>query len=180
MAEATQGTNGNNTISFQINSLVGFGTPQAVTLSFGTPNSFNGLTQLGGGTSAAAVSQDGYAQGTLQSASVGQDGTVTGMFTNGRTVPVAQIALATFTNPNGLLRSSNNYFSTTPNSGAALISTPNSGSAGSIQSGSLESSNVDVGAEFTQLVAAQRGYQVNAQAFSAANQMLQETANLLH
>ena len=177
--EAIRGTDGNDDISFQINNLAGFGTSQTIKLAFGTPNAFSGLTQLGGGTSAAAIGQDGYAQGTLQSASIGQDGTITGQFTNGRTESIAQIALATFTNPEGLLRSTNNYFAATANTGTALVTTPQSGSAGSVQSGSLESSNVDVGAEFTQLVAAQRGYQVNAQAFSAANQMLQETANLL-
>ena len=164
---------------FQINNLAGFGSPQKIKLSFGTPNAFNGLTQLGGGNSAAAISQDGFAQGTLQSASIGQDGTITGQFTNGLTESLAQVALATFTNPEGLKRSTNNYFQTTANSGTALVTAPLSGSAGSIQSGSLESSNVDIGSEFTQLVSAQRGYQVNAQAFSAANQMLQETANLL-
>jgi flagellar hook protein FlgE len=177
--EAVRGTKGNDDISFQITSLAGFGQPQTVKLSFGTPGAFDGITQLGGGTSAAAINQDGFAQGTLQNASVGQDGIITGQFTNGRTENLAQIAMATFTNPEGLLRSTNNYFMATSNTGTALVSTPLSGSAGSIQSGSLESSNVDVGAEFTQLVAAQRGYQVNAQAFSAANQMLQETANLL-
>lgn len=177
--EAVRGTKGNDDISFQITSLAGFGQPQTVKLSFGTPNAFDGITQLGGGTSAAAINQDGFAQGTLQNASVGQDGIITGQFTNGRTENLAQIAMATFTNPEGLLRSTNNYFMATSNTGTALVSTPLSGSSGSIQSGSLESSNVDVGAEFTQLVAAQRGYQVNAQAFSAANQMLQETANLL-
>lgn len=177
--EAVRGTSGNDNISFQINNLAGFGTAQTIKLSFGTPNAFSGLTQLGGGTSAAAISQDGYAQGTLQSASIGQDGVVTGQFTNGRTESLAQVALATFTNPEGLKRSTNNYFAATSNSGTALVTAPQSGSAGSVQSGSLESSNVDVGAEFTQLVAAQRGYQVNAQAFGAANQMLQETANLL-
>ena len=159
--------------------MAGFGSPQKIKLSFGTPNAFNGLTQLGGGNSAAAISQDGFAQGTLQSASIGQDGTITGQFTNGLTESLAQVALATFTNPEGLKRSTNNYFQTTANSGTALVTAPLSGSAGSIQSGSLESSNVDIGSEFTQLVSAQRGYQVNAQAFSAANQMLQETANLL-
>ncbi|MBS0202395.1 MAG: flagellar hook-basal body complex protein [Planctomycetes bacterium] len=177
--EAIRGSDGNDNISFQINNLAGFGTPQVIKLSFGTPNAFSGLTQLGGGTSAAAVNQDGYAQGTLTSAGIGQDGTITGQFTNGRTESLAQVALATFTNPEGLLRSTNNYFAATANTGPALVTTPLVGSAGSVQSGSLESSNVDVGAEFTQLVAAQRGYQVNAQAFSAANQMLQETANLL-
>jgi flagellar hook protein FlgE len=177
--EAVKGTDGNDNISFQINNLAGFGNPQAIKLSFGTSNAFDGITQLGGGTSAAASFQDGYAQGTLQSATVGQDGIVTGQFTNGRTEQLAQLAIATFTNPEGLMRSTNNYFAVTANTGPAVITTPQSGSAGSIQSGSLESSNVDVGAEFTQLVAAQRGYQVNAQAFSAANQMLQETAGLL-
>ena len=177
--EIVRGTSGNDNISFQVNNLAGFGSSQVIRLSFGKPNAFDGLTQLGGGTSAAAIHQDGYAQGTLQSATVGQDGIVTGQFTNGRTMSLAQVALATFTNPEGLKRSTNNYFAATANSGTALVTAPMSGSAGSIQSGSLESSNVDVGAEFTQLVAAQRGYQVNAQAFSAANQMLQETANLL-
>jgi flagellar hook protein FlgE len=179
MIEAVRGTDGNDNISFQINNLAGFGNPQSIKLSFGTANAFDGITQLGGGTSAAANFQDGYAQGTLQSATVGQDGIVTGQFTNGRTEKLAQLAIATFTNPEGLMRSTNNYFAATANTGPAVITTPESGSAGSIQSGSLESSNVDVGAEFTQLVAAQRGYQVNAQAFSAANQMLQETASLL-
>lgn len=177
--EITRGTTGNDNISFQVNNLLAFGTSQVIKLSFGKPNAFDGLTQLGGGASAAATGQDGYAQGTLQSATVGQDGIVTGQFTNGRTMSLAQVALATFTNPEGLKRSTNNYFAATANSGTALVTAPLSGTAGSIQSGSLESSNVDVGAEFTQLVAAQRGYQVNAQAFSAANQMLQETANLL-
>ena len=178
-SEAVRGTSGNDDIVFQVNNLAGFGSSQKIKLSFGTPNAFNGLTQLGGGNSAAAISQDGFAQGTLQSASVGQDGTITGQFTNGLTESLAQVALATFTNPEGLKRSTNNYFQTTSNSGTALVSAPLSGSAGSIQNGSLESSNVDIGSEFTQLVSAQRGYQVNAQAFSAANQMLQETANLL-
>jgi len=179
MDTVIRGTTGNDNIVFRINNLEGFGTSQTIKLAFGTPNAFDGLTQLGGGTSAAAISQDGYAQGTLQNASVGQDGIITGQFTNGRTESIAQVAIATFTNPEGLRRSTSNYFAATSNSGTALITPPNTGSAGSIQSGSLESSNVDVGAEFTQLVAAQRGYQVNAQAFSAANQMLQETANLL-
>lgn len=178
--EAIRGTSGNDNISFQIKNLAGFGATQTIKLAFGQPNAFSGLTQLGGGTSAAATAQDGYAQGTLQSATVGQDGVITGQFTNGRTESLAQVALATFTNPGGLMRSTNNYFAATSNSGTALVTAPQSGSAGSIQSGSLESSNVDVGAEFTALVAAQRGYQVNAQAFGAANQMLQETANLLH
>jgi flagellar hook protein FlgE len=102
-----------------------------------------------------------------------------GQFSNGRTEPLAQIAIATFANPQGLERVGNNYFAPNPSSGSPVIKAPQSGGAGSIQSGVLESSNVDVGVEFTALISAQRGFQVNARAFSIANQLLEETANLL-
>jgi flagellar hook protein FlgE len=179
MTQAVTGTNGDTNINFQVSDLSGYGNSQNVNLSFGAPNGFSGLTQLGGGSSAAAVKQDGYAQGSLQSATVGTDGTVTGQFSNGLTEPLAQVALATFTNPEGLESTANNYFSSTTNSGAPIVAAPDSGSAGSIQSGSLESSNVDVSTEFTQLVAAERGYQINSQAFSASNQILEEVSSLL-
>ena len=107
------------------------------------------------------------------------NGIVTGQFSNGRSESIAQIALASFSNAEGLDRKSNNYFQYNSSSGEPIITAPQAGSAGSIQAGALETSNVDIGTEFTQLIAAQRGYQVNARAFSAANQMLEETANLL-
>ncbi len=177
--QVIRGTDGDDSITFQITNLASFGNPQTITLGFGSPNGFDGLSQFGGFTSAASTSQDGFAQGTLVDVSVEADGIITGQFSNGRSESIAQIALASFANAEGLDRKSNNYFQYNSSSGEPIITAPQAGSAGSIQAGALESSNVDIGTEFTQLIAAQRGYQVNARAFSAANQMLEETANLL-
>jgi|GEM_PF-46112 len=176
---AKPGTNGDNNITFQINTLASFGKPQTVTLQLGTPNGVSGITQTGGTTSVNASKQDGYAQGTLESTSVGADGVIIGQFTNGQAESIAQIALATFNNPGGLQNAGNNYLMYSTASGLPQISAPQSGGAGSLQSGGLEGSNVDVGTEFTLLIAAQRGYEVNAKAFSIANQVMQASLDLL-
>ena len=178
-SEAIRGSDGDEDITFQMANVAGFGSNQTIRLSFGTEKGFDGLTQFGGFNSAASTDQDGFAQGTLVDENVEQDGIVTGIFSNGRTAALAQIAVATFANPQGLQRVGNNYFTFSPSSGSPVITTASAGGAGAIQSGVLESSNVDVGVEFTQLIAAQRGFQVNARAFSIANQLLEETANLL-
>ena len=103
-----------------------------------------------------------------------------GQFSNGRSEALAQIAVANFANPQGLERVGNNNFAPNPSSGSPVITTAQAGGAGTIKSGVLESSNVDVGVEFTALITAQRGFQVNARAFSIENQLLEETTNLLH
>lgn len=177
--QTTPGTNGDANIAFQINNLGSYGTAQVVHLNFGLPGSFTGVTQTGSGTSIAASSQDGYAQGTLQSTTVNTDGVIVGQFSNGQTENIAQIALATFSNPQGLQNAGNNYFTYTTSSGLPTISAPGTGSAGTIQSGGLEGSNVDIGTEFTQLIAAQQGYEVNAKAFSVANSLMQAAVNLI-
>ena len=177
--ETTRGTTGNDDITFQINSLANIGKPQSVKLFFGDAGMFDGVSQSGGSNTVSAVKQDGYAQGTLTTTSVGKDGTITGQFSNGRLIPLAQIALATFSNAEGLEQIGKNYLAANTSTGQPTILAPQAGSSGSIQGGALESSNVDVGTEFTQLITAQRGYQVNAKAFSAANEMMQETANLI-
>ncbi len=105
---------GSGTVSFQIN---GLSAPQTVSFNFGSANGFNGLTQFGGQSSAAATNQDGYAAGTLSSVSVAQDGTINGVFTNGQIFPLAQLAIAQFSNPAGLSLDGSNYYSQTINSG---------------------------------------------------------------
>ena len=92
---------------------------------------------------------------------------------------LAQVALATFTNPQGLQNYGNNYLLYTTASGLPTIIAPLTGRAGSLQSGGLEGSNVDIGTEFTNLISAQRGYEVNAKAFSAANNLMQATVDLI-
>ncbi len=167
---------GDDAISVQFN---GFATPQTIGFNFGTPNGFDGLTQVGGSSSAVATGQDGFAAGFLNSLSVGQDGVMNGVFTNGRTIPIAQIAIAAFANPAALNRLGDNYYSLSSESGPALLGAGLSGGRGSVQQKALESSNVDVALEFTRLIIAQRGFQVNARMITASDQILQELASIL-
>jgi flagellar hook protein FlgE len=145
---------------------------QAVNLNLGTVGGFNGLTQSGGTSSAAAVSQDGSTAGSLTNVSIGQDGTIQGTFSNGRSLAIAQLSIATFTNQGGLERQGDNYYGSTVNSGPALLGTAEAGGRASIQSGALEQSNVDVSLEFTNLIVAQRAYQVNARTITTEDQLL--------
>lgn len=167
---------GSDSISFAVN---GLPTPQTVNLNFGTANGFNGLTQFGGSSSAAASSQDGYAAGTLSSVSIAQDGTINGVFTNGQVFPLAQLAIAQFSNPSGLNRVGQNYYNSTSNSGIPLIAGGQAGGRGSIQAGALESSNVDVSSQFTQLITAQQGYEVNVRSITINNQVIQDLENII-
>jgi flagellar hook protein FlgE len=147
--------------------------PQQINFNFGTPNGFNGLTQVGGTSSAAATGQNGSAAGVLTSVSIGSDGTINGVFTNGQTLALAQLAVANFANPQGLSLQGNNYYAGTTNSGPAVVGAAGSGGLGTVQQGELEESNVDVSLEFTQLIVAQRGFEANAKALTVADQVLQ-------
>ncbi len=146
---------------------------QPITLNLGTVGQTNGLTEFGNSSSAAAVSQDGSAAGALTGVTVAQDGTVQGTFSNGATLALAQIAVASFSNPGGLSRVGSNYFGLTPDSGPPLIAAAGSGDSGAIQSGALEQSNVDVNQEFTNLIVAQRAFQINARAITTSDQTTQ-------
>jgi flagellar hook protein FlgE len=167
---------GTTTMSVQFN---GFAAPQTLNFNFGTANGSDGLTQNGGTSTAAATGQDGYATGSLSSLTIGQDGTISGVFSNGQTLAIAQLAVANFANPGALDRVGNNYFTANGESGTASIGAGNSGGRGSVQQGELESSNVDVSLEFTQLIIAQEGYQMNAHVITAADQILQYLGNII-
>ena len=150
-----------------------------VQLNFGTPGGFNGVSQLGGSSTAAAAGQDGYASGTLSSMSVDQNGVLEGVFTNGQRADIAAIKLATFQNPGGLTSVGNNYFATSANSGDPVICKALSGGAGSISGGTLEQSNVDMNTEFVNLIQAQNGYQANARTISVATTLVQTLTQLI-
>lgn len=130
-------------------------------------------TSLNSTSSATVVSQNGYAAGTLSNFTVGTDGTVTGSFTNGQTKTLAQIAVATFQNEDGLERIGSNQFAQTAASGLAQIGTANSGRFGEIVGGSLEESNVNLANEFTNLIVAQRAFQANSRGIETADANLQ-------
>ncbi len=167
---------GNATMSVQFN---GFAAPQQLSFNFGNASGFNGVTQEGGASSAAAIGQNGFANGSLSTVSVDHNGVLNGIFTNGQTLAIAQLAIANFANPAALTRTGNNYFSLSTESGPALIGAGNTGGNGSVQQGQLESSNVDVSLEFTRLIIAQQGYQVNAHVITAADQILQDLGNII-
>lgn len=127
-----------------------------------------------GGFSTLFETQDGYTAGYLQGVSVSQDGILTGTFSNGQEIELYTLQLASFTNQWGLRREGSNLFSETMDSGPALTGTANSAGKGSITSNALESSNVDMGSEFVDLITAQRGFQANTKVITTADSLLGE------
>ena len=168
---------GNATMTVQFN---GVAAPQTLNFNFGAPGGFQGLTQNGGNSTAVANGQDGYGSGGLSSLSIGQSGIISGVFSNGITLGIAQIAVANFADPGALDRVGSNYFAFTQASGPPLIGAGNSGGNGAVEQKQLESSNVDISLEFTRLIIAQQGYEVNAHVITEADQILQALTNIIH
>lgn len=127
-----------------------------------------------GGSSTLFQSQNGYTAGYLQNVSVSRDGILTGTYSNGQVLDLYSLTLTSFTNQWGLRREGGNLFSETRESGPALTGQANSAGKGSIASNSLESSNVDMGAQFVQMITAQRGFQANTKVITTADSLLGE------
>ncbi|MDJ0767464.1 MAG: flagellar hook protein FlgE [Ilumatobacter sp.] len=155
--------------------LPGFG--GAVTIDLGGATQAGRITQYAGSPTAGVIRQNGSAAGALQTFTIGQDGVVTGNYSNGRTRPIGQVALAVFSNPGGLERVAGAWRET-PNSGLAQVGGAGVGARGLLSAGTLEMSNVDLAEEFTRLIVAQRGFQGNARVITTADEVLQEVVNL--
>lgn len=149
-----------------------------VTLNPGTVGGIDGLTGYANASSIGVVRQDGYTAGDLMSVSVDALGIVTGFYNNGVQRNMAQIALARFSNPSGLTRVGGNGYAESPNSGLPQISFASGINSSRITAGSLESSNVDISQEFTDLIVAQRGFQANARVITTADEMLNDLVNI--
>ncbi len=121
----------------------------------------NNVTQFAGSDSLNVLGQDGYATGTLASLSIGNTGIITGAFTNGQSLQLGQLAMATFANPQGLQAVGNNMWEGSANSGIALVGSAGSGGRGTLTGGALEASNVDMSTQLTNMVVAQTSYQAN-------------------
>jgi flagellar hook protein FlgE len=150
----------------------------SIDMDFGTANSIGGLSQFAASSTAVLKEQDGYTMGDLERFSIDQTGTITGAFTNGVTLTLGQLALADFNNPAGLIRTGDNMFTVSSNSGSAVLGFAGEGSQSTITSGALEMSNVDLAQEFTQMITAQRGFQSNARVITTADEMLNELVQL--
>ena len=147
-------------------------------LNITTTFPFASTSQYGVPFSVSANSQNGYATGQLAGFSIGSNGVITGQYTNGQTLAQGQIALANFTDPQGLIAVGNNQFVETEASGAPVVGAPGSGSLGTVQSGALESSTVDITTELVNLITAQRVYQANAETVKTEDQVEQTLMNL--
>ncbi len=156
----------------------GGGAPFTVSINPGSINGIDGLASFTNPSNAIISGQDGYQAGSLQSISVDTKGVVSGYFTNGVTRSLAQISLAQFTNPSGLLRSGDNTYLESANSGGAVIGFAGGTIASTITPGALEGSNVDISQEFTEMIIAQRGFQANSKVITTADEMLSDLVNL--
>ena len=137
------------------------------------------ITQLSKSSDATAQYQDGLAAGGFTSFKISNPtGRVYGIYTNGEQQLVGQIALSSFVNPVGLKRTNQNMFEDGLNSGEPSIGVANTGGRGSVNSGYLESSNVDLAREFTNMIVAQRGFQASSRVISTSDEMLQELVNI--
>ena len=145
-----------------------------------TPTPSIGMTQMTqfSGTSQPAGQTDGFTSGTLVTFAVGNAGELSGVYSNGQTQVLGQIALANFLNSAGLLRAGQNNFAATSASGAANIGTAGTGGRGTVMTGALEMSNVDLATQFTGMITAERGFQANGRVITTSDEMLQELVNL--
>ena len=138
----------------------------------------NGITSFAGTSTAVLRDQNGYAAGTLNDFTIDRSGTITGTFSNGTNVVLAQIVMADFNNPGGLLRVGDNMYGVSGNSGGSVLGYALEGSQSTITSGALEMSNVDLAQEFTNMIVTQRGFQANSRVITNSDEMLQEVVNL--
>jgi flagellar hook protein FlgE len=140
----------------------------------GTPN----VTGFSSTSEITASTQNGAAAGSLNSLGIQTDGTVSAVFSNGKTVNVAQLVLAQFRNVDGLMAQGSGFFAESTASGPSLVGAPGEGGRGNLTGGALEQSNVDLATELTKIITFQRGYQANARIITLTDQIMQETMNL--
>lgn len=137
-----------------------------------------GTTQYGSNSQVFRQIQDGYSGGTLTNFSVDDNGTVSGSYSNGVTKALAKIGVARFENNEGLYKLGQNRFKEAVLSGEPLIGEANQGGRGAIQTKTLEQSNVDIAAEFVEMIRTQRNFQANAKTVTTSDELLQDIISL--
>lgn len=139
----------------------------------------NKATQFGNAYALSSVSQDGYPSGTLSSIDVSSEGIVQAKYSNGQSTSLGQLAMANFSNLNGLRQLDNTNWAASYDSGAAVMGAAGQGTFGSVQSGALEASNTaDLTAQLVNMIKAQRNYQANAQVISTDDKLTQTIINI--
>jgi flagellar hook protein FlgE len=155
---------------------LGDGDPQDLTINFGDAD--HAISQFDRTSTIDVPMRNGGAGAELVGVTFGTNGAVIGRYSNGETRDLAVVALANVTNPSGLQRVGDNMFAVSPSSGAPTFGQPGQGELGTLAPGTLEGSNVDLAAEFTNLVIAQRGFQANSRVITTSDEMLADLVNL--
>ena len=161
---------------------------QAITLNVGTANTdptnnpgqgIDGITQFASPSAVSFQSQDGFGAGQLLNLTFSESGVVTGIFDNGQSRPLFQLALANFTAPDQLTPLGNGLYRESVDSGSPAIGTPQSGGLGNIVAGALEQSNVAIAQEFIDLISTQRSFQANARVITSSDALLNDLINIV-
>ncbi len=137
-----------------------------------------GTTQYGAAFSVNNLEQDGYTTGRLSTVTTNEEGIMTARYTNGQTKYIAQVALADFTNPQGLQQLGSNTWAETYDSGPPVVGSPGTGTLGLIYAGALEESNVDLTEQLVNMITSQRNFQANAQVITTADTLTQTIINI--
>jgi flagellar hook protein FlgE len=155
---------------------------QEIEFNFGPTKNSGGsgtqCTQYGTISEVYRTVQDGFSAGTLSGMTFNDDGTLTGVFSNGQTIALAQVAVGKFENPEGLFKMGQNLYRESRNSGAATLGAPETGGRGKVTSKALESSTTDIANEFINLMSAQHNFQANSRVIRVADDLMQEVLNL--
>jgi flagellar hook protein FlgE len=143
-------------------------------------NGASTISQQDSASTVSAAPANGYTAGVYQGFTVSANGTVMASYSNGQQQAVGQLALANMTNLQGLTQLGNGEFATTTASGVASIGVSGTNGLGTIQDSALEESNVNISAEFSDLIIAQRGFEANSKAMTTFDTITQETINMIH
>jgi flagellar hook protein FlgE len=146
---------------------------------FGADGTGN-ISQTASASSTSATSQNGFASGQYESFAIDSSGVIAATYSNGQTQDVGQLAIATVNNEQGLVDMGSTEYQTTTASGDASVGIAGAGGRGTIQGSSLEASNVNISAEFSDLIVAQRAFEANSKAVTTFDTVTEETINMIH
>ena len=138
----------------------------------------NTITQYSSDSSTKAFYQDGYTMGYLDNFKIDNSGVITGVYSNGTNRVIGQIAMASFTNQGGLEKTGDSTYVQSNNSGLANINVAGVAGKGSLLSGALEMSNVDLTEQFTDMIVTQRGFQANSKTITTSDTLLETVLSL--
>jgi flagellar hook protein FlgE len=172
-------TSTSNVVPISIPTLAdGATSPLTIAGPFGTAANPT-ITQTAAASATSAATTDGLASGALTTFTVQPDGTIEGSFTNGPTLALGQVAVASFANNQGLVSVGNNNYQPTAASGGAVTGVAGTGGRGTVVGGNVEQSNVDIATEFAKLIVAQQAYSANAKSITTFNQVSQATLAMI-